>query len=463
MLTLDDDDGPLYLRLYRRLRGLILDGSWETGTKLPSSRTLSEELGVSRNTALHALEMLIADGLVQARQGSAIYVTAAAPKPTDLDRHPSLSRHRKPVPFEVGWHTAEFFPLDKWDRLQSKIPAEARSASLYGSGPGGWPELRQAIASYAGAARGLSVSADQVVIVSNTQSALDLVIRLLAEPNDEIWMEDPGYPIAQDLLRLNQLTLVPVPVDGEGLNVQSGSRQAPAARFAYVTPACQFPTGRVMSAGRRAEILDWASANRAWVIEDDWEWHAHFGKGGAPRPLASLPGGERVLFLQTFNRTIFPALRIAFLIAPPDLAIKLAELSHRIAGEPSVPTQAALAEFLERGLYAAHLRATRAAYAERRSVLLNELRSLPPGFEPHADRAGLHLVIGTPSGVDDSELAADLRSKGIECSGISEFSTGNACERGLILGFAAFTPQQILKPARRLVRHLQALYPHGRR
>ena len=459
LFTLTDGSGSLHRRLYRRMRSLILDGSWPAGTRLPSSRSLAQELGLSRNTALHAIELLIADGWATARRGSAVFVSSAVPEPL-----PHLGNLRSgrgvppdPVPFEIGRQTAEFFPLQRWNRLQAEIWAETGSTMLYGTETGDWPALPQALAIHVGETRGLAADPEEVVVVASTQAAIDLVSRLVGKPGDQVWVEDPGYPAAKQLFRLNGLNPVSVPIDAEGLRVKDGVRNAPGARIAYVTAACQFPTGHPMSQRRRAELLSWANENDGWIIEDDWEWHAHFSSTAAHPPLRSLPGGERVIYIQTFNRTIFPGLRVAFLIAPKALAAELLDLNQRIGGGPNVPVQATLARFLDEGLFAAHLRVARAAYAERRDALLAVLQDVPAGFSVSTDRAGLHLVLGVPERLDDARIASAFRSADLPCLAISEFALENMRERGLILGFAAYRPEQIRSAGEILVEKLHDL------
>jgi GntR family transcriptional regulator / MocR family aminotransferase len=455
-----DEKGPLHRRLYRRMRGLILDGSWPTGTRLPSSRALAEELGISRNTALHAIELLVADGWVRTRQGSAAFVSEQAPAPNPRlgQRRRPLSSPRPPVPFEMGRQSAEFFPRERWNVLQSDLWSLTDSVMLYGADAGGWPPLRRAIAAFVGGARGLSVDPDQVIVLSSTQAAIDLITRVLAGSGDRVWVEDPGYPLAHQLFRSNGLMPVAVPVDADGLRVASGMRAAPDARFAYVMPACHFPSGRSMSGARRRALLGWARERQAWIIEDDWEWHARFDGEAVPPPLQSLPGGDRVIYVQTFNRTIFPGLRLAFLVAPTTaIAETLIRTYEQTDGGPNVPLQATLARFLEEGLYAAHLRTTRAAYAARRDALLSALGTLPPGFVPLPRRHGLHLVIGVPAGLDDARIAGELRTAGIACMGLGEFALSDLNESGLVLGFAAFSPEELAAAAGRLIEALRRI------
>jgi GntR family transcriptional regulator/MocR family aminotransferase len=460
LFTLGDEKGPLHQRLYRRMRGLILDGSWPTGTRLPSSRALAEELGISRNTALHAIELLVADGWVRTRQGSAAFVSEQAPMPHPRldERRPARPSPSPPVPFEMARQSANFFPRERWNALQVDLWSGADSAMLYGAGAEGWPALRRAIAAFVSGARGMSVDPDQVIVLSSTQAAIDLITRVLARSGDKVWVEDPGYPLAHQLFRTNGLTPVPVPMDAEGLRVASGMRAAPDARFAYVMPACHFPSGRSMSAARRRGLLAWARERQAWIIEDDWEWHARFDGQAVPPPLQSLSGGERVIYVQTFNRTIFPGLRLAFLIAPTmTIAETLIGTYEQMDGGPNAPLQATLARFLEEGFYAAHLRVTRAAYATRRDALLAALAELPPGFVPLPDRNGLHIVIGIPTELDDARVAAELRAAGIACMGIGEFALSYPAESGLVLGFAAFPPEELVGPAGRLIGVLRGI------
>ena len=370
---------------------------------------------------------------------------------------------RKPIPFEMGRQSAEFFPVDRWRKLQSAVWAKADATMLYGSESGSWPALCRAIANYVGAARGLTVEPDQVIVVSSTQEAIDLIIRVLGRRGDAAWIEDPSYPLAHQVFRMNGIAPVPVPVDQQGLRVVEGRRLAPDARFACVTPACHFPTGWTMSPSRRRELLAWAHEHDTWIIEDDWEWHAHLGRRTPPPALQSLPGGERAIYIQTLNRTIFPTLRMAFLVAPLSVAARLLEVQQRMSGGPSGPMQATVARFLEEGLYAAYLRTSRQAYAQRRAALLDALRPLPPGYVTRPDRAGLHLIVETPAGIDDRYLAAYLRAREIECMGISEFALSSGSgHAGLALGFAAFQPSDLVAAADLLIRSINAFEKTGR-
>lgn len=452
LFTLGDEGGPLHRRLYRRMRGLILDGSWPAGTKLPSSRVLAEELRVSRNTALHALELLVADGWATARRGAALHVSSEAPTPLPhLMARPPRAMPQAPIPFEMGRQATDSFPRERWSRLQKEVWAEPGPEMLYGADAGGWPALRRAIANYVASARGLAIDPDQVIVLSSTQAAIDLVTRAVGRPGDRVWVEDPGYPLAYQLFRMNGLSPVAVPVDEKGLMVDQGIARAADARFVYVVPACQFPTGHAMAPERRSALLEWAKSAQAWIIEDDWEWHAWFGDALPPPALRSHAGGGRVIYLQTFNRTIFPGLRIAFLIAPTELVGQLLETHERMNGGPNVPVQATLARFIEDGLYAAHLRVTRAAYEERRAALLAALADLPPGFAPRLGRGGLHIVIGIPDGLDDARLAARARAAGFACMAISEFAQSGRGQAGLLVGFAAFEPAVLTSAARSLI------------
>ncbi len=445
LFSLGDGDGPLNRQLYRRMRGLILDGSWPVGTRLPSSRVLAAELGVSRNTAMHALDLLMADGWVESRPGSALYVSLAAPPPVArVSEASARPPPRRPLPFEIGRQTAEFFPVDHWNRLQRGLIDEAGPELLYGTDGPGLPRLCRAIAAYLGESRALAVEPDQVVVVPSTQAAIDLVTRTVGQPGDRVWVEDPGYQIAHGVFEVNGLIPVRLPVDADGLSVADGTASAPDARIAYATPTCQFPLGVTMSGARRRALLDWATAGERWVIEDDWDWHARFDGQHGPPPLRASPGGDRVIYVQSFSRTMFPGLRIAFLVAPPALLPRLSALYELIDGRPNVMVQAILARFLEDGLYAAHLRVTRAAYAERRAALAAALVDLPVGYRVRSDRAGLHLIVATPPGTEDVALATAIRSRGLQVLATGELARTAQYERGLILGFAAFTPDKLV-------------------
>lgn len=446
-----DGGGTLQARLYRTLRSLIARGLLVPGARLPSSRALAEDLSISRNTVTAALDQLAADGWVETRRGSGVYVSqvALATKTVTAGRA-VLPDGPDMLPFDVGPPGLDFFPIDAWRRIQARRWASMPRSAMREGASAGYSGLRQTIAEHMWIARGLPCSPDQVFITHSVRSGLDLAIRVLTKPGDEVWIEDPGYFGTRALIEAGHLRAVPVKVDDQGLDISAGRLAAPHARLAVVTPQCHFPTGVSLSKSRRAELLDWASEADAWVIEDDYDAEFRFDPEPSV-PLATDPGGERAIYVHSFNKSLFPALRMGLLIVPRSLVEAFSELRGRIDGYPSVPAQMVLRDFIEEGWLDTHLRNCRAAYRERRSVMLErvEPRLLPwLRFEPH--RAGLHMVANLVPSLDPQDLASRAREQGIELTPMARLSTRPLEERRLLLGFAGYTPSQLLRATDKL-------------
>lgn len=455
LVSLPEGDGPLYLKLYHKIRSLILNGSWPPGTRLPSSRRLAGDLGISRNTALLAIEQLTADGWIVARPGSGVYVSSEAPPARPAPgsspaSEASAEGESAPVPFQIIPGAIDVFPVEQWARLQSQVWSKASQAALNEGSGAGWHPLRCAIAAHLHAVRGLACEPDQLLVLPGSQAALDLALRALARPGDEIWMEDPGYPYARQAIRAGGLTEVALAVDSSGIRVGDGLARAPRAKLAYVTSGCQFPTGALLSEARRRELMDWASDSEAFILEDDWDYNACFHLDRPPEPLAArLP--DRTLFIHSFNRLMFTGLRIAALVVPRHLVPVLIEARQAIDGFTNVANQIALAEFIQRGHLASHLRVSRAAHVERRTALHRALSDLF-GDRLRIDpaQAGLHALAYT-GGLSDTLMAAQARRSGLACSALSDFAAeGARVEPALMLGFASCPPEALVEGARRL-------------
>jgi GntR family transcriptional regulator/MocR family aminotransferase len=347
----------------------------------------------------------------------------------------------------------DHFPVALWNRLAARRARLADPALLGGGDAGGHAPLREAIAAYLGAARGVRCRPVQVIVTTSTRQSLDLATRLLLEPGDRAWMEDPGYRCARATLAGNRVRAVPVPVDEHGLNVALGKRRAPRARFAYVTPSHQYPLGVTLSLERRLELLRWAEGAGAWVFEDDYDSEYRY----EGRPLAALQGLDtagQVLYAGTFHKVLFPGLRLAYLVVPEVLVNAFRAAREATDGGCPPLTQAVLADFLAQGHFATHLRQMRALYRQRRDALRRALITVP-GL---ADRwclgsteAGLHLTARLPSGVSDervSDLAAGL---GFGVSALSSYyADAEAAQSGLIFHYAALSPERITRGIARL-------------
>jgi GntR family transcriptional regulator / MocR family aminotransferase len=450
LVSLPEGPGPIYLKLYHKIRSLILTGAWPAGTRLPSSRRIAEDLGISRNTAFLAIDQLMSDGWIFARAGSGIYVSSEAPPARPIpsrsaaDAEPDVE-DPGPVPFQITPGALDLFPVAQWARLQSKVWSKASQSALNEGSGGGWFPLRSAIASHLYAVRGLTCAPEQVLVLPSSQSAVNLALRALSQAGDEMWIEDPGYPFARQAIGSAGLIECDIPVDASGIRVDVGIGRSPGSRLAYVTPACQFPTGAVMSESRRQELLDWATRRQSYIIEDDWDYNACFHFNRPPEPLAArLP--DRVLFIHSFNRVMFAGLRITALVAPLELVSVLIEARQGMDGFTNVANQIALAEFITRGHLASHLRASRVAHVERRAALHRAISAhLGDYIRIDPLQAGLHTVAYT-SGLPDGPMAAQARRCGLACSAMSDYMSDlGESEPALLLGFAGHPPESLTR------------------
>jgi len=484
-LALDRAAGaPLHRQLYAGVRDAVLAGRLAPGTRLPSTRTLAEELDCSRNTVVTAFEQLLSEGYLEGRHGSGTYVSSVLPDALlgVAARHRDSAvkqaggrglsargraiaglerpRRRSGQAFLTGVPDVGEFPFDVWGRLLGRIWRRPPPELLYYRSAAGHLPLRHAIAETLRATRALVCTADQVLVTTGGQQAIDLVARLLLDPGDAVWLEEPGYLGLRGALVAAGAQLCPVPVDGEGLSVAAGRKIAPKARLVAVTPSHHYPLGTVMSLARRLALLDWARANDAWILEDDYDSEYRY----AGRPLASLQGldagrgndGGRVLYVGTFSKVLFPALRLGYLVVPPSLVEPLGRARESLDDRPSAVAQPALAQFIDDGHLAAHVRRMRRRYAARQAALLEAARRHLDGLLSLApDEAGLHLVarLGPrlAGRMSDRAAAARAAAAGIAVTPLSDFYMDGAlaadpANQGLMLGYAA-VPENEIEPA----------------
>jgi GntR family transcriptional regulator/MocR family aminotransferase len=354
------------------------------------------------------------------------------------------------IPFALGIPALDAFPWKTWSQLTSRFwrkpPAEVL---LYGDAAGYAP-LRRAIADHVRHARGIECGAEQVFIVEGSQQGLDLATRLVIDPGDEVWVEDPGYTGARAAIESAGGVLVPVPVDEEGLNVQLGRERAPTARAVCVTPSHQYPLGVTLTATRRLALLEWAREAESWIIEDDYD--SEFRYGGAPLPsLRTLDMDGRVIYVGSFSKTLFPALRIGYVITPAHL-VDAFRAARGVAGRhaPGVQ-QAVLAEFVEGGHYERHIRRMRTLYQERRSTLLEHGRARVGhlDFRPHD--GGMHVLARLTSALDDQHIVTDAQRVGLELTPVSAYSVAQR-QNGILLGFAGYSRERIVAACEMLAR-----------
>ncbi len=450
------------LQVYQQLRLAIEAGTFAPGTRLPPTRLHAQALGVGRNTVLWALERLQAEGYVQARVGSGSYVAdnlrAAPPRqapPTPavpaLSRRGQLvadtARHWQPpaVPataFRIGAPEVATFPFALWDRLARQCAASQRQAQAQYLDPTGLPALREAIAQWLWVSRGVRCEAGQVLVTSGSQQAIDLVGRLLLDVGDEVIVEDPGYTGIRASLLSHGAAVRPIGLDDEGLDIASAARQAPAARLAVVTPTHQFPMGVRMSLARRLSLIDWAQANQAWLLEDDYDGEFQYGAHRTPA-LCSLPHGGRVLYIGTFSKTLHPGLRLGFIVLPPALVPAFAGAKALSDRHSPGDGQAVLARFIAEGHLLRHLRRMRELYQERQAALIAGLAHVTGGaIQLPPCEHGMHLVLPATANADDRALSAQAAERGVWLAPLSRYTMA-APQRGWLLGYAAYGPDEV--------------------
>lgn len=472
---------PLHRQIQSRLIAEITAGALKPGDRLPSTRALAEVLGVSRNTVLLVFEQLIAEGYLEGQSGSGTYVSRDLPglsrkgRPTprinpvlpaasSLDRSRSVSRFsgvpetfrhmRRPVAFRPNFPAVDAFPVQLWSKLTMNLFRRMDSSSashLLGEGdPQGYHPLRERIAEHLALSRGVHCSAANVVIFAGVQHAADTACRLLLTPGDSAWCEDPGYDGACAAITAAASRPHPVPVDAEGMDVAAGRATCPDARFAYVTPSKQYPLGMTMSLERRMQLLDWARDADAWIIEDDYD--SEFRYGGRPLPpIQALDREGRVIYLGTFSKSLFPALRLGYAVVP-DALIEYFVAARTVVGRYSpMLDQILVANFMAEGHFAAHVARMRKLYVQRQACLLEAIgRELGDIMTAEAAESGLELVATLRPGLDAMALARAAAAEGLEVLPVAYLNQGLRPDPRVVLGFSAFTPAQIEDGARHL-------------
>ncbi len=464
MLTLERDGAESLVRqIHAAIREAILSGRLAGGMRIPPTRVLARDLGVARTTVVQAYEQLLLEGYLRGRGSAGTFVVELR-LPQAAQRSglragatvtlPVTGAAPAPRPFRIGEPALDLFPVKLWTRLCTRrARTSARDFLTYGDGAGYWP-LRRAIADYTAASRAVRASAEQVILVRGAQQAVDMIARELVEPGDEVWYEDPGYLAARRLFERAGARIVPVPVDGEGLVIGEGCARAPLAKVVYVAPSHQFPLGSALSLERRLALLSWSAGVNAWVVEDDYD--SEFRYPG--RSFASLQGLDRagrVIYVGTFSKTVFPALRLGYLIVPPELVDRFGAARRTLDCLAPTLEQAVLTDFIEEGHFTRHLRRMRSAYRERQQALLAaaqaELADLMV-VEP-AD-AGMHVIAWLPGEKNsDRAVAAQALARGIEVQPLSAYCMRAAPGPALLLGFACVRPDA-MTPALRTLRSI---------
>lgn len=478
-------------QLYQALRARVLDGRLSSGTRLPATRELATMLVLSRNSVVRAYDQLYAEGYIESRVGDGTYVSRL-PKlstqvstglshglSTDLStfsvedtedlssnrrssealqrlktNHLPPPRSGQPRAFRVGIPAFDLFPFDVWAKLQAGFWRNPSPAQLGYGDPAGEPMLRELIAAYLRRSRGLSCMAEQIVITSGAQQAISLCAQLLLQPGDAVAVENPGYRAAGHAFALAGGRVLGVPVDEEGMDC-GRLGQLEDCRLAYVTPAHQYPTGVTMSLARRLELLAWADRNDGWIIEDDYDGEYRYS--GAPlAPLAALDRHGRVLYVGTFGKIAFPALRLGYLVLPPQLAQAFSQGKALAVRHSEVSSQCVMAEFIACGHFQRHIRRMRKAALSRRNVLKAGWPVDIPGLGAMpAVAAGLHVKVDVDNFAREQELVAKAEAAGVEVTPLSNFWLADSevpvdKRAGLVLGFAAVPEGEIAEALMKL-------------
>ncbi|MCF3934837.1 PLP-dependent aminotransferase family protein [Acuticoccus sp. M5D2P5] len=474
-----DDAANLSMQLATHLRELILAGDLPPGTRLPASRVLASEQGVSRTTAVAAYEQLTSEGLLVSRVGAGTYISdevrtpPAHRTPFEADGHlprlahfsreiseqffPRLTHPCSPRPFVTGMPAFDAFPMAQWSRLSAKYWRGARADIMSYPDATGLPELRMAICRHLRANRGLVCEPEEVFVFAGAQDAFLQIAQMLLDPGDRVWMENPGAIGARNAFLSRGAELVPVPVDAEGLDVAAGRRACPNMRMAFVTPAHQHPMGYTMSRDRRFELLAAAEESGAWIVEDDYVGEFHYGRSPLP-PLKALDGAGRVVYVGTFSKALFPAIRLGYAVVPSGLVDIFERTLGAAAHGVSHAMQSIVADFIAEGHFSAHLRRMRDLYRTRRDALLAAgARHLDGRLMLLPTETGFHTVGLLPEGADEARVVEAVSAAGLATAPLSRFALSPLAVKGLTLGFSAVAPHEMEKGVERLAAALRAL------
>jgi GntR family transcriptional regulator / MocR family aminotransferase len=443
---------PFYRQIYDGYRAAILSGRFTSGQRLPSTRALAEELQISRIPVLHAVEQLIDEGYLEGRAGSGTYVAESIPddqavpirwllRPptpgTILESGGDEGHPQEGVgPFRVSLPALDRFPRETIAHLTRRHAIQMPVDLMVYGDPAGYRPLRQAIAEYLRTTRAVDCDADQVIIVSGSTMGIRIAAMGLTDSDSLVCVEEPGYPEAQDALRATNATIAPIAVDDEGIHVASIRRLGEPVKMVYVTPSHQYPLGTSMSVPRRIDLTDWAIRNKAWILEDDYD-HEFRYRGRHLSSLQGMSAGGRVIYVGSFSKVLYPALRIGYVVVPRDLIDVFSRIRSSLDIFPPILTQLMLADFLREGHLARHMRRMRSVYRSRRDSLVTAIAETAADVLTIGNTdAGLHLVAFLPDGVDDQEVVRRASAHGMFPTALSSCYVSSTGRSGLLLGFA---------------------------
>lgn len=481
-ITLDESSTqPIYQQICEAIRQEILSGNFRPRTPLPASRALAEQLKIARMTVVNAYDQLVAEGYLETRIGAGTFVTSRLPeeylqaKSARQSEKKIKSEPRKiwlsnfgkrvdeykerilsdfggsfPIAFQHGTPDTENFPFKVWEKISAKWLRKTSENFFQYQEPFGYFPLRKAIAEHVVSSRGLRCEPEQVLIINGIQQGLDLISRIFLDGGAEFCVEDPGYAARREFFATDEAKLIPVPLDAEGFNLSAAKKLSRNPRLIYVTPSHQYPLGMTMTLARRMALLEWANETGAFIVEDDYDSEFRY----ASRPVAALQGLDRhnrVIYLGTFSKTIFPSLRLGCLIAPPDL-VEIFAAAKALSDYHSPPLQqAVLAEFIAEKHYLRHLRKMRGIYEQRQQFIIEEAEKRLKGLlEIKPSDAGMHLIGWLPAGVSDREVVRQALSAGLRLKSLSSLCLNEKMRGGLILGYTGFNEEQIRQGIKKL-------------
>jgi len=454
------------VQLYMALRDIILSGGLRAGDRLPATRILARELGVSRTTVIDALDRLVVEGMLVSRVGAGTFVSDALeaqrpvkeePRPAESGRKPRLSQtirrassnyaRRAWLPHEArAFITAlpalDAFPMTHWARLSARHLRGTPSAVMGYGEPKGLRALRRAIATHLSALKGIRCHEEQIFITCGAQQGFALIARMLLNSGEKVWMENPGASGARNAFLAEGAELVPVDVDEDGMVVSDGLSKSPRFRLAFVTPTHQQPLGHVMSLARRFELLRAADEAHALIIEDDYDGEFYYGS--APQPtLYSTDSTGRVLYVGTFSKSLFPSLRLGFILVPERMVEAFDQTFSAWASGPSTATQAIVADFMDEGYFATHIRLMRRLYKARYEALKEAAGSLPETVRIRDTTSGFHAAASLSPGIDAQDVVTQAAEKGVILAPLSRYCLAPAGLNGLVFGFGSAPPEEL--------------------
>lgn len=477
----------MYRQLYDWFQQAIVGGQLRPGQPVPSSRRLAAELQISRIPVFNAYEQLCAEGYLETFVGAGTRVARSIPNdelraahgkelhvsrrsrvvaaPRHKSRRATVLIHAAPQPwlntlgaFRVSLPALDHFPVGTWSKLVARHTRALHWETMAYGDTMGYAPFREAIAQYLSTVRGVRCQASQILVTTGSQQALQICAHVLLDQEDSVAVEDPGYPGARQAFLASGARLIGVAVDDEGMQVDELIRRRESVRAVYITPSHQYPLGVTMSATRRMQLLNWAARKGAWIIEDDYDSEYRFGN----RPIVSLQGMDklgRVVYIGTFSKVLFPAIRLGYVVVPQDLVPAFS--AYRDAADifPSTLYQAVVTDFIREGHFARHIRRMKVLYMERRNSLVQALQTeLERMLQVTGSEAGMHLAALLPRGVDDFVIARQAAERGISAMPLSSCYLHRAKRKGLILGYGASNDHQI-QQATHMLKTIMARYP----